>query len=199
MPAKGFNWTAKRRWFCRAFAQNGGHGTNAAIEAGYSKPRAGEEASRLLKYPEIQQQIEKERGYYLSTLGVSDTRIAHELVEMAGMADGCEYDPLDVFERTPGGDMRVKDLEEIPLHMRKAIKKLSFNYNAQGDQSCAVEFYDRQRLLLEFAKEFKVLGSGDGGTVDPESFARKLKELMDGMDQADGLAGAGAAGEPVTH
>ena len=51
--------TTKQAAYVEAYVDNGGHGTNAATTAGYSKTSAASESSRLLRNPLIQQEIQK--------------------------------------------------------------------------------------------------------------------------------------------
>lgn len=57
----------KQKKFAERYFEHG-HGTNAAIEAGYSKPSAHSQSSVLLKNPKVQaymDQLEEERKRYL--------------------------------------------------------------------------------------------------------------------------------------
>lgn len=54
----------KRKYehFAKEYHLNGNHGTNAAIEAGYSKKSARNQAKRLLKYPHVKKELKRLRA-----------------------------------------------------------------------------------------------------------------------------------------
>jgi phage terminase small subunit len=49
--------TPKQKAFCEYYAANGGNGTQAAIDAGYSDNVAGQQGAENLKKPEIKEYI----------------------------------------------------------------------------------------------------------------------------------------------
>jgi phage terminase small subunit len=59
--------TPQQETFAVAFATNGGHATNAAIEAGYSERTARQQGSRLTRLPHVQQRIAQECSLLVAT------------------------------------------------------------------------------------------------------------------------------------
>lgn len=58
MPKKQINiLNEKQRRFCEEYVANGGNGTQAAIAAGYDERFATGQASRLLRYAHVQEEI----------------------------------------------------------------------------------------------------------------------------------------------
>lgn len=90
------------------------NGTEAAKRAGYAPASAGVTAYRLLKNPQIKQQIEDATNAHATNLGISAERVLQELARLAF------YDPADLFNR----DGTVKDIHDIPEDARRAISGL---------------------------------------------------------------------------
>ena len=73
----------KRKKFVEAFFANGGNATQAAISAGYSEKSAGVTGAKLLKHPNVEQEIGKRRLEIASSLELSTDRLVKEISKIA--------------------------------------------------------------------------------------------------------------------
>jgi len=97
--------TERQKRFCAEYVACG-NGTKAALAAGYATSGARQEASRLLKAPEILQEIERLRAPYLEKLDVGSERLIQELAKIAFQ------DPRLFFDKD-GNPRPIGDLDPI--------------------------------------------------------------------------------------
>ncbi|MBQ9709482.1 MAG: terminase small subunit [Clostridia bacterium] len=71
-----------RERFCMEYVRNGHNATKAAIAAGYSEKSAYSQGSRLLKNEEIAERIRQIEGDLLNELGITQTSVLEELMEL---------------------------------------------------------------------------------------------------------------------
>lgn len=102
--------TARQLRFVIEYAKLG-HQTNAAIAAGYAKRGAHVTASRLLRLPKIQAELERRRNRIQERAEVSAATVLQRLTEHV------DVDPSDLFD----AEGRLKPLSEIPLAARRRI------------------------------------------------------------------------------
>jgi phage terminase small subunit len=98
--------TIQHKLFAKEYFTNGGNGTKAAIEAGYSKKTATQTASRLLTYVNVQKYLKKLTDDLASKAVITQERVLEE------------YKSIGLFDiRTIYTDTNalknVKDLDDI--------------------------------------------------------------------------------------
>lgn len=117
--------TPQQRKFARAYVENGGNGTHAALAAGYAKSGAATQASRLLKRANVIQYISEIEQPALEKAQVTMERIVAELAKIAFAnmkdfitinADGQAY--IDLSDATEDQLAALQSFEvvELPPH-----------------------------------------------------------------------------------
>jgi phage terminase small subunit len=76
----------RRKIFCQVYIETG-NATEAAIKAGYAKARAVDQASRLLKYPDVQNYIKQINEQIQADNAVTMTEIIEGLRAVAAIED----------------------------------------------------------------------------------------------------------------
>lgn len=138
--------------FCREFVRLNGHGTKAAIAAGFAKAGAHVTASRLLKNPKIAARIEELEKQLHEKLE-KKTEITRERVlqEYAKLAF---FDPRKLFDE----DGNPKKITELDDDTAAAIAGLEVNSQLLTDEALVeVEGEDPEnRDVLSVVRKYKI-------------------------------------------
>ncbi len=78
----GDNLTDQQKLFCMEYVNNGFNGEQAAISAGYSANSAGEQASRLLTYVNLQEYLDCLKNDLGLRIGISAEKVALEMAKI---------------------------------------------------------------------------------------------------------------------
>jgi phage terminase small subunit len=113
----------RRKIFIEAYITNGGNATAAAIEAGYSKKTARQQAARLLTDVDISRQIASRaekiaRKYELNTELVTKS-IVQELT----------FDPVKLYDK----DGQLKAISDLDEDTRMALASVEFEQHGSLD------------------------------------------------------------------
>lgn len=177
--------------FCIAYVENGGHGTRAAITAGYAEKNAAQAASRLLKEDKIQKGVR--------TYAKAVAKVAGENKEtiLARTINRAQLDVRDYFIIVPliGEDGRpvigaggmplateeMKRLSDLTTEEAQRVKKLSWNQAGP-----VIEFHDPAIADRDLAN---LLGytKNDDARLGAEDAAALIAAAMEAMDEADGI------------
>lgn len=169
MPAKK-DLTGKRRLFAYAYVQNGGNGTQAALEAGYGPKGAHVTACNLLKEPKIRAFIEALQTKIEQRHEITIDRVVQELRSILLV------DPIHAFAE----DGTVKPLGEWPEELRRALSGMETEER--------MELSDPENAIQVTIRKFKWWSKVDaaqqllrrlgGFKLDNEQKAATLSELL---------------------
>ncbi len=129
---------SRRSAFIEAYLSNGGNGTNAALEAGFSPASAYSQGSRLLKKAEVAQEIAKRRTEIIAALELSTERTIKEVSRLAFC------DPRKLV----GEDGRMKQLHELDDDTAAAIASVEVD----NDGNIKYKFWDKNSAIDKAAK-----------------------------------------------
>lgn len=148
-PTEKKKLTPKQDKFVESYISNGGNGTKAAIEAGYSKNCAQEIASENLLKPIILQRIEERK---------KDARVTTD--EIVGtLVSQMRSDVTDLF--TEGGAFSLSDIREKRLgHLVKKIKCRRVIEGKDEDETpvdvIEIELHNPQSAAIQLCKVFGI-------------------------------------------
>lgn len=118
--------TEKQKAFCEELAADPGFRvTEAAKQAGYGTPQQA--AAKNLANKTVVAYL----GYVLQKRLERRELKADDILDH--LTQALFLDPLELFERVDEKTYRVKDLEEIPLQVRRCITKLKFKTSTRYD------------------------------------------------------------------
>lgn len=107
---KMYNLTNQQIEFCENWIRNGGNGTKAAIEAGYSPESAGAQATRLLKNDKIKEYIHNRRktGDTAKMIAETDDILKFWTNVMEGNTDELDVDFVQLSDRIKASENLAK-------------------------------------------------------------------------------------------
>lgn len=157
-------------------------------------------AHQVFKRPQVREYLEK----------LYDQASKRAIVDAEAVVDGfndlARANLTDLVsytkKRGPNGEeifvLKMGDFEEVPAHVRRAIKKLRITTkpvkNEEGEtdhvvQDIEVEMYDKQRALDSLARYFKlyneVLEIHHTGTVQHSHSTSEMRTLFESMTQEE--------------
>lgn len=164
----------KQRKFVMEYVQSY-NGYKAALAAGYGAASASTKASQLLKEPKIIKAIRDYETDLSTRFVASRERIMKELSLLA-YSDLQDY--LD-----ENGDIRIKNLRDLPPQVSRAIKKVKFSRYVRTDkqgtehvtETTDFELHDKKGSLIDLGKEIgmfrerKELTGADGSPLFPST------------------------------
>ncbi len=112
-PIETYGLNEKQLNFCREYVVDY-NATNAAIRAGYSENSAESQGSRLLTNDKIKLVVDRLRRQKEERTQITADMVLTQISQMA------TYDTADLYYE----DGRVKPLNEIPEHARRAIESI---------------------------------------------------------------------------
>ncbi|MFA5943178.1 MAG: terminase small subunit [Candidatus Thermoplasmatota archaeon] len=147
-------------------------GIQAAIDAGYSKKSAAQQASNLCKNPKVLAKLEAAQG----RAGVTAEVVLGELLRIGRCDIGEAFNP----------DGTLKRICDIPEDTRRAmagVEQEEFYEGADGEKFSLgrmkkAKFWDKNKALETLARSLKLLVDRTEVTVDG-SFADALKEARE--------------------
>lgn len=126
--------------------------TKAAIRAGYAESGASVEGTRLLKIARIRDAVQRHINKELNARGVRVRTIINRLDDIAG------FDPIELIDSRTN---RFKNLDEIPMEVRRCIKDVTIKHELLDSVAVAeitkITFHDRikaNELLGKYLKMF---------------------------------------------
>jgi phage terminase small subunit len=126
--------TLKQFAFCREYVKDN-NGCQAALRAGYSARRARHAASKLLRLPHVQAELQTR----LKKLDVlSDVTVERVLTELARVA----YADVTGVIQVINGRISVRDTDDLTRDQRAALAEL-----AQTQHGIRVKTHDKTRAL----------------------------------------------------
>ena len=138
----------------------------AAVEAGYSDVHAA--GWRLLQNEMICDEIRRRKEEQRRRNELLEDEVLQEMAKLAFV------DITDIVEFT-GSALTVKELSEIPEHVRPAIKKVSCTPSQFGDR-VSVELHDKVGALLNLGR-YLSMWVDKTESKNVVSFEDALKEL----------------------
>lgn len=161
--------------------------TEAAIKAGFSEKTARAQASKLLTKVNIKAVIEERRKIKMEEIHLEQDKV---LAEVAAIL----FARLDEVIFWSSDAVSFKELEDIPMHARKAIKKITVRTvtrtNDGGESSettRTVEMHDKVRAAEFMGKYFGLTtgdkggGDGDADGVRPGDSAARGRRILDSI------------------
>jgi phage terminase small subunit len=141
----------KRDKFVREYLANGGHGSNAAIAAGYSKTEAATRACTLLKRQDVQEALAEAQAEYLRRTDVSAERVFRELAKIAFLNPkrvlGVGGPKSGSGARIGAGTWMIRKLQDIADEDTCAIASVKHFNEGKGKTRDEVKFHDKLRAL----------------------------------------------------
>lgn len=135
--------TDRQRLFCHAYANNGGNGKQAAIEAGYSEHTAEQQASRALRNVKVRAYLDPLLEARVKKMELRADRLDARLAAIAYR----ELDPADLVDAETG---EAKKLSEIPEEARRSVAGVKVK-----------ELYDQEGANVGRVVEFKLVPETD--------------------------------------
>ena len=178
--------------------------TEAATRAGYSPATADVQGSKLLRNPKVMAVIEERRKAKAEEIHLEQDAV---LAEVAAIL----FTRIDeVCDWSSGDEMIVKNLDDIPVHARKAIKKITKKKSRRENDTSsneewvwAVEMHDKMRAAEFMGRYFGMLeskGDGDAGKpgTAPGAAAARGRRILDSIRAVRNKAGGtGSEGESL--
>ncbi len=165
-----------------------GNGTRACVKAGYSSKWAHKFAPQLLgKNRQIREEIRKRQEELRATLHLSATRIVEELAAIAISDIG------NVLMQEPNGMIALRDLNNLPPHVRASISQVECKTTKRGritetqtkvqlhpklsalDQLCKILGVTPERIQKEMAANAP---ETKAATLDPKTFNKEEWEAF---------------------
>lgn len=170
--APGEKYTTRQLSFVIHYLSNGGHGTNAAISAGYSEKGASVQSSLLLDLLKVKQLIE---GYY-SILSMSKAELIGRLAQQARNEGAVHLGE--------NATVTLKDLKDAGLmHLVKKFRKTKDGWS--------LEFIDPQKALVMIGRELGAWNNDSSGppVINFQKFEQDLTLIFQGGGNASLAAG----------
>jgi len=170
-PSKKSKLTAKRKRFCREWIIDR-NGTQAAVRSGYSEKTANEQAAQLLADTSVQKEIARLEAAQNKRLDITADKVKAEIAKIAFV------DIIDLVEKFDGKKLVFKSLDEIPDHVRGAIKSIKTKRAAaikkliEYEDEVIVELWSKERALEMLAKHFNLYeGHQEAGAPKVETLS----------------------------
>ena len=131
--------------------------TQAAIRCGYSPKVANRQGSLLLSKTDIRIEIDKKKLEILARVRLG------QLEYWRGLSEILSFDPAELFD----DNGIVKDMKDIPIHIRKSLKGYKVNSKITGegrDAFSEVDFKypDRLAAVKELGSALKITEAPPG-------------------------------------
>lgn len=128
--------------------------TQAAIDAGYSKDSAAEQASRLLTNVNVQHKISELVAHKIKAVNVTSQRVVSELHEIA----------FSDFREAYKDDGSIKDVKDMPDALRKAIASIEVEelWDGKGEDrrqigvTKKIKFWPKDKALDQLGRYLKM-------------------------------------------
>jgi phage terminase small subunit len=123
--------------FAMAFVTNGGNGTQAAIEAGYSKDSARQQAHALVSKPHVQKAIQAEQRRTLARLANKSIVVLEGFLDDANAPAGVRLDAAKTILDRAGLTSKAAEAEDALTGKRlneMSIEELEA-FIARGEQA----------------------------------------------------------------
>lgn len=128
--------------------------TQAIIRAGYQGVNANAAAQEMRDVPAVSLAIAAAMSVQLKRCGYSNQRMMRTLGAIGF------HDPMDVHKRGDDGELRVRDLEEMPPELRMVIAEIQETRQPDGTIIRKLKFYDRIQALRVMAGVAQLLKNG---------------------------------------
>jgi len=145
--------TPKRRRFVAEYLKDY-NGTQAAIRAGYSPTSANQQASAILAIPNVKALVEQKEQSVHERLGLDAAWVLSRYMNIA------DADLAEAYH----DDGRLKQMHEIPIHLRKALGGVEVEKRTEGRGDDAeevmttkIKLVDRKGALDSLARNMKLL------------------------------------------
>lgn len=171
-PTKGVKLTPRQERFCQEYAKSL-HQTNAAIKAGYSKESASEQASRLVRNPQVIKRLNQIIGQRTRRYEVSAERILKELARVA-------YSDITNYVTFNESGVRIKESSDLSPAQAAAIQEVSEVINQNGGTT-KFKLHDKVKALELLGKHLKLFSDRVEHSIDS-----KLEDLIGGSMVAGG-------------
>lgn len=136
----------------------------AAIRAGYKESSAAQQANALMKHPIIQQMIGKALKDRMDRTEIRQDDVLRFLY------NALMLDPLDLFN-AGDGFLTVKELQEIPVDIRRLITKVEAKTRQRGDEdvetTVKIEWVSKE-LALQLCMKHLGLSESDSTKIGVE-------------------------------
>ncbi|PRY14361.1 phage terminase small subunit [Pontibacter ummariensis] len=160
----------KQDRFCLEYIKDQ-NATQAALRAGYSEKTAYSQGQRLLKNPEVQQQLAALRNQIMQESGVEVKSVVQELVKIAFT------NVSDVLQSSDG--LKVKPFEELTPAQLASIAEISETINKYGTTR-KVKMHSKLTALDMLMKHLGgyMTSSDLIDKLPPERLDQLIKELL---------------------
>jgi phage terminase small subunit len=165
-----------------------GNATDAAIKAGYPAKSARSKGCQLLTNVNVKAALEKRRRQKAERIEIDQDRV---LEEATAILIANITDVLIIGET--GIDM--KNPEDIPLHAKKAIKKITFTNerteNDRGEKTTtriSVEMHDKVKMI-EFFRTFLDMKADPNANGNNGDAAAKSERVLAAIRKVAGGGG----------
>jgi phage terminase small subunit len=173
------NLTPKELAFCEGYVRTR-NANQSALDAGYSWKTARALAHTLLRKPHIKEYISQ------LTQKVATVAVADATTVVNGYAQIAFATPFDVLEPDEKGLWKGMAPDQLPSHIKPAIKKVHVknlkNKDGTTRQEFRYELYDKMDALDKLGKHFDVFGEKAPSTVNFNQYAQiptdKLEKLQ---------------------
>lgn len=149
--------------------------TKSAIAAGYSKDTAYSIGNELLKKPEIQEAIEKEKAKMTKKIEITQERIAEELSKIA-------FSDIKNFVEFDSKKVKIKDSKDVD---GAVIQEVSSHSGNRGT-STKLKLHDKMKAL-ELLGRYK--GMYKDVIVTPKEAEKLTLEELDALENASKIKG----------
>ena len=129
LKAKAKARLAKIKLFVEAYCANGGNGTDAYIDAGFTartRQTAAVESSKLLSNPKISKLVEEKRAAMLKAAEDKTLLTAHEVLQ--DLAEARRFDPAKMY----GEDGQILPVRDMPPEVRMHLEGVEVDEIAVG-------------------------------------------------------------------
>lgn len=161
--------TAKQRKFVLRYLANGFHGTEAAVNAGYSQRSASAQATVLLKNPKVQAEIARLMEEY----AMPTAEVLARLARLARSSIDVILDDNGRVDLKKARDAGAADL------IKRVTVKRRLNSRREMVEITTVEMYDSQAALGLIAKQLGLLRESSVNlTITPDELAQMSEEEL---------------------
>lgn len=128
----------------------------AAIRAGYSPKSAESQGSQLLRHPVIAQMLAKAMNDRLKKTEMKKEEVLNYLY------CALTLDPLDLFDQEADGGLSFKQLQEVPIQIRRLITKMEVKTRPVGKEGetetrIKIEWVSKELVLQLVMKHIGML------------------------------------------
>lgn len=131
--------------------------TKAAKAVGYKDSHAANAGHRLLKDPTVQELLTQGTAQAMTETKVTASAVLNILWELATV------DPVELYghQAVPGKKdtfcMQMRDIFEMPPHVRRCIASMKVKRDEDGDQVCEVKFWSKPAATALLAQHVGIL------------------------------------------